>query len=186
MGVQSCKIRFGNIEEKPSSGCSVQRGVAPLESMSGLMLIGTFLIFGLGLCLCRKCWLCVCGKCSNGHGLRSWGINKLKNNLERMLVKDFFVLTLKVQNQPLRSLFHLYFKMPALVVRSSLKKHPEEDLTFESMKKVLMEPPEHDALQNKLNEIFKSLTVNENHSSSDEKKTSIPTYEQNFPELFYY
>ncbi|KAJ8963209.1 hypothetical protein NQ318_018675 [Aromia moschata] len=97
------------------------------------------------------------------------------------------------------------------------RKHPEEELTFESMKKVLTEPPEvrkeaeaerrkqlshtfrtatfsellrtqpkHDALQNKLNEIFQSLTVNGNRSPSDEKKSNIPTYEQNFPELFYY
>lgn len=47
---------------------------------------------------------------------------------------------------------------------------------------------QHDVLQNKLNEIFKSLTVNENRSPSEEdtKKSNIPTYEQNFPELFYY
>lgn len=99
------------------------------------------------------------------------------------------------------------------------RKLPEEELTFESMKKVLTEPPEikkeaeaerrkqishtfrtatfselvrrtqpkHDILQNKLNEIFKSLSVNENTSPSEEpKKNEIPTYEQNFPELFYY
>lgn len=114
---------------------------------------------------------------------------------------------------------------------------PEEELTFESMKKVLTEPPEirkeaeaerrkqishtfrtatfselvrrtqpkvtarpflyssysvsfelqHDILQTKLNEIFKSLSVNENTSPSEEpKKITVPTYEQNFPELFYY
>lgn len=46
---------------------------------------------------------------------------------------------------------------------------------------------QHDILQNKLNEIFKSLSVNENTSPSEEpKKQQIPTYEQNFPELFYY
>ncbi|XP_018576301.1 protein EFR3 homolog cmp44E isoform X1 [Anoplophora glabripennis] len=100
------------------------------------------------------------------------------------------------------------------------RKHTEEELTFESMKKVLTEPPEirkeaeaerrkqlshtfrtatfselvrrtqpkHDVLQNKLNEIFKSLTINENRSPTEEdtKKSNIPTYEQNFPELFYY
>ncbi|KAF7284398.1 protein EFR3 homolog stmA isoform X2 [Rhynchophorus ferrugineus] len=99
------------------------------------------------------------------------------------------------------------------------RKMPEEELTFESMKKVLTEPPEirkeaeaerrkqishtfrtatfselvrrtqpkHDILQTKLNEIFKSLSVNENTSPSEEpKKNTVPTYEQNFPELFYY
>ncbi|XP_050305560.1 protein EFR3 homolog cmp44E isoform X2 [Anthonomus grandis grandis] len=99
------------------------------------------------------------------------------------------------------------------------RKLPEEDLTFESMKKVLTEPPEirkeaeaerrkqishtfrtasfselvrrtqpkHDILQNKLNEIFKSLSTNENTSPTEEpKKQEVPTYEQNFPELFYY
>ncbi|XP_044744134.1 protein EFR3 homolog cmp44E isoform X2 [Coccinella septempunctata] len=99
------------------------------------------------------------------------------------------------------------------------RKVPEEQLTFESMKKVLTEPPEvrkeaeaerrknlshtfrtatfselirrtqpkHDLLQNKLNEIFKSLSTNETRSpSEEEKKPTVPTYEQNFPELFYY
>nr|CAI5832917.1 unnamed protein product [Callosobruchus analis] len=98
------------------------------------------------------------------------------------------------------------------------RKHTEEELTFESMKKVLTEPPEvrkeaeaerrkqlshtfrtasfselvrrtkpkHDVLQSKLNEIFKSLRTNENTSPTEEKKGDIPTYEQNFPELFYY
>ncbi|KAJ8965964.1 hypothetical protein NQ314_003812 [Rhamnusium bicolor] len=99
------------------------------------------------------------------------------------------------------------------------RKYPEEELTFESMKKILTEPPEirkeaeaerrkqlshtfrtatfselvrrtqpkHDVLQNKLNEIFKSLSLNENRSPTEEnKKSNIPTYEQNFPELFYY
>ncbi|CAH1970258.1 unnamed protein product [Acanthoscelides obtectus] len=98
------------------------------------------------------------------------------------------------------------------------RKHTEEELTFESMKKVLTEPPEvrkeaeaerrkllshtfrtasfselvrrtkpkHDVLQSKLNEIFKSLNANENSDPTEEKKSEIPTYEQNFPELFYY
>nr|CAH7716742.1 unnamed protein product [Callosobruchus chinensis] len=98
------------------------------------------------------------------------------------------------------------------------RKQTEEELTFESMKKVLTEPPEvrkeaeaerrkqlshtfrtasfselvrrtkpkHDVLQNKLNEIFKSLSTNENTSPTEEKKSEMPTYEQNFPELFYY
>ncbi|CAG9855837.1 unnamed protein product [Phyllotreta striolata] len=98
------------------------------------------------------------------------------------------------------------------------KKYTEEELNFESMKKVLTEPPEirkeaeaerrkmlshtfrtatfselvrrtqpkHDVLQSKLNEIFKSLTVNGNRSPTEEKKSGIPPYEQNFPELFYY
>ncbi|XP_066262550.1 protein EFR3 homolog cmp44E isoform X1 [Euwallacea similis] len=97
------------------------------------------------------------------------------------------------------------------------RKLPEEDLTFESMKKVLTEPPEirkeaeaerrkqishtfrtatfselvrrtqpkHDILQNKLNEIFKSLSESERSTPSEESK-KLPTYEQNFPELFYY
>ncbi|KAK9873939.1 hypothetical protein WA026_002292 [Henosepilachna vigintioctopunctata] len=101
-----------------------------------------------------------------------------------------------------------------------LRKMPEEELTFESMKRVLTEPPEvrkeaeaerrkmlshtfrtatfselirrtqpkHDLLQNKLNDIFKSLSANEARSPSEEeeKRPSIPTYEQNFPELFFY
>ncbi|KAL3286448.1 hypothetical protein HHI36_000955 [Cryptolaemus montrouzieri] len=99
------------------------------------------------------------------------------------------------------------------------RKMPEEELTFESMKKVLTEPPEvrkeaeaerrkmlshtfrtatfselirrtqpkHDLLQNKLNDIFKSLSVNEARSPTlEEKKPTVPTYEQNFPELFFY
>ncbi|XP_060532802.1 protein EFR3 homolog cmp44E isoform X2 [Cylas formicarius] len=99
------------------------------------------------------------------------------------------------------------------------RKMPEEDLTFESMKKVLTEPPEikkeaeaerrkqishtfrtatfselvrrtqpkHDVLQNKLNEIFKSLSLSKIESPTEEpKKNETPTYEQNFPELFYY
>ncbi|KAB0805530.1 hypothetical protein PPYR_02500 [Photinus pyralis] len=100
------------------------------------------------------------------------------------------------------------------------KKLPEEELTFESMKRVLTEPPEirkeaeaekreqlshifhtatfeelkcrtqpkHDLLQNKLNEIFKSLSTSEVHQSplQLDKKHSVPVYEQNFPELFLY
>ncbi|KAK4885965.1 hypothetical protein RN001_002236 [Aquatica leii] len=100
------------------------------------------------------------------------------------------------------------------------RKLPEEELTFESMKRVLTEPPEarkeaeaekreqlshtfrtatfselvhrtqpkHDLLQNKLSEIFKSLSTSEMHQSPSErnKKSSIPVYEQNFPELFLY
>lgn len=102
------------------------------------------------------------------------------------------------------------------------RKVPEEQLNFESMKKVLTEPPEvrkeaeaerrkqishafrtatfseltrrtqpkHDILQNKLNDIFKSLSTNDRittPSSEEEKNTpSVPTYEQNFPELFFY
>lgn len=47
--------------------------------------------------------------------------------------------------------------------------------------------PKHDLLQNKLNEIFKSLSIIETRSPSDEeKKNAVPTYEQNFPELFFY
>ncbi|CAH0551687.1 unnamed protein product [Brassicogethes aeneus] len=97
------------------------------------------------------------------------------------------------------------------------RKLPEEELTFESMKKVLSEPPEvrkeaeaerrkqishtfrtatfselvrrtqpkHEVLQNKLNEIFKSLSVTEQRAS-EEKLSEKPTYEQNFPELFFY
>ncbi|GJQ76302.1 putative protein EFR3 homolog [Trypoxylus dichotomus] len=96
------------------------------------------------------------------------------------------------------------------------RKLPEEELTFESMKKVLTEPPEsrkemeaerreqishtfrtapfselvrktqpkHDALQTKLNEIFKSLSMNEGGRSPTDKKSNVPVYEQNFPELF--
>lgn len=114
-----------------------------------------------------------------------------------------------------------------------LKKLPEEELTFESMKRVLTEPPEirkeaeaerreqlnhtfrtatfselvrrtqpkvcflqnenvcvnfwfcfqHDILQNKLNEIFKSISTNESFSP-DRHKKDVPIYEQNFPELF--
>ncbi|KAI4466114.1 hypothetical protein MML48_3g00021342 [Holotrichia oblita] len=96
------------------------------------------------------------------------------------------------------------------------RKLPEEELTFESMKKVLTEPPEsrkeieaerreqishtfrtapfselvrktqpkHDALQTKLNEIFKSLSMNEGRRSPTDKKSNVPVYEQNFPELF--
>ncbi|XP_030764003.1 protein EFR3 homolog cmp44E isoform X2 [Sitophilus oryzae] len=100
------------------------------------------------------------------------------------------------------------------------RKMPEEELTFESMKKVLTEPPEirkeaeaerrkqishtfrtatfselvrrtqpkHDILQNKLNEIFKSLSTSDGNisPSGDIQKSAQPTYEQNFPELFYY
>ncbi|CAH1183017.1 unnamed protein product [Ceutorhynchus assimilis] len=98
------------------------------------------------------------------------------------------------------------------------RKMPEEDLTFESMKKVLTEPievrkeaeaerrkqisqafrtatfselvrrtqPKHDILQNRLNEIFKSLSVTDAGNVEEPKGTQIPTYEQNFPELFYY
>ncbi|XP_071054459.1 protein EFR3 homolog cmp44E isoform X2 [Onthophagus taurus] len=44
--------------------------------------------------------------------------------------------------------------------------------------------PKHDALQSKLNEIFKSLSVNEGHRSPTDRKNNVPVYEQNFPELF--
>lgn len=42
---------------------------------------------------------------------------------------------------------------------------------------------QHDILQNKLNEIFKSISNNENRSP-DRHKKDVPIYEQNFPELF--
>ncbi|XP_044264219.1 protein EFR3 homolog cmp44E isoform X1 [Tribolium madens] len=98
------------------------------------------------------------------------------------------------------------------------RKMVEEELTFESMKKVLTESaetrkeaearrrkqlsdtfrtatfselvrrtqPKHDVLQNKLNEIFKSLSANERRNPTEEKKIEKPAYEQNFPELFFY
>ncbi|ENN74642.1 hypothetical protein D910_09626 [Dendroctonus ponderosae] len=97
------------------------------------------------------------------------------------------------------------------------RKLPEEGLSFESMKKVLSEPPEirkeseaekrkqishtfrtatfselvrltqpkHDLLQNKLNEIFKSLTTAESSSTTDDPK-KLSKCEESFPELFYY
>ncbi|GLV39615.1 stambha A [Carabus blaptoides fortunei] len=101
------------------------------------------------------------------------------------------------------------------------RKTPEEELTFESMKRVLTESnenkreeeaekrqqlsetfrtapfnelmrrtqPKHDILQNKLNEIFKSLSNNldTTRNQTDPNKnnnTSVPVYEQHFPELF--
>ncbi|XP_017774254.1 PREDICTED: protein EFR3 homolog cmp44E isoform X2 [Nicrophorus vespilloides] len=92
------------------------------------------------------------------------------------------------------------------------RKLPEEELTFESMKHVLSENPEarkeaeaekreqishtfrtasfneltkRTQPKNKLNEIFKSLSeTNGPRQSTNEKKPSVPVYEQNFPELF--
>ncbi|KAL1514341.1 hypothetical protein ABEB36_003614 [Hypothenemus hampei] len=46
--------------------------------------------------------------------------------------------------------------------------------------------PKHDTLQNKLNEIFKSISEHETGSIHEESRKELPTYEQNFPELFYY
>lgn len=45
---------------------------------------------------------------------------------------------------------------------------------------------QHDALQNKLNEIFKTLGANVSNNGEEEKKVGKPAYEQNFPELFFY
>lgn len=47
--------------------------------------------------------------------------------------------------------------------------------------------PKHDSLQNKLSEIFKSLSVSENADKKHlKKKKTVPIYEENFPELFDY
>lgn len=97
------------------------------------------------------------------------------------------------------------------------RKHPEEELTFESMKRVLTESiesrkeaevekreelsrifrtatfselarrtqPKHEILQNKLNEIFNSLSPTTNLAVIEKcEKRNAPVYEQNFPELF--
>lgn len=95
-----------------------------------------------------------------------------------------------------------------------------EELTFESMKKILTEcndnqiveeekrvqlsevfrnapfqelvtktQPKHEVLQNKLSDIFNSLTVETRNISQqivDTKTNQIPAYEVHFPELFVY
>ncbi|XP_033215913.1 protein EFR3 homolog cmp44E isoform X2 [Belonocnema kinseyi] len=103
------------------------------------------------------------------------------------------------------------------------KKLPGEELTFESMKRILTEnsdaqvieeekrvqisqlfqrapfedlvnktQPKHDILQNKLSEIFNSLTLEPRNNSlpgstpSDSKPSQTPAYEIHFPELFVY
>lgn len=55
-------------------------------------------------------------------------------------------------------------------------------------KQIIMFLLQHDVLQNKLNEIFKSLSSNPDTTRSPDqsKNSSVPVYEQHFPELFVY
>jgi hypothetical protein len=47
--------------------------------------------------------------------------------------------------------------------------------------------PKHDVIQNKLNEIFNSLSAERQINQADgTKQAQKPIYENNFPELFFY